>query len=333
MALPLNLPGNLPKIGALPRTRTSSTRVQRPSLTPLAVAAISSKSVQRVDELSAKSKNLGLPIMVNSCTGKMGKAVIEAAVSAGLHVLPVSFGSGEENGSVEVSGREIEIYGRSAREGVLASMFDEHPDMIVVDYTVPSAVNDNAELFCKIGVPFVMGTTGGDKERLYRTVNDSKVYAVISPQMGKQVVAFLAAMEFMAEQFPGAFAGYSLQVMESHQSSKLDASGTAKAVVSSFKKLGVDFDNDQIKKIRDSRLQVEMVGVPEEYLSAHAFHMYHLASPDETVTFEFQHNVCGRSMYAEGTVDAVTFLAKKVQSKAEKRIYSMIDVLREGNMR
>ena len=27
-----------------------------------------------------------------------------------------------------------------------------------------------------------------------------------------QVVAFLAAMEIMAEQFPGAFSGYSLQV-------------------------------------------------------------------------------------------------------------------------
>jgi hypothetical protein len=30
------------------------------------------------------------------------------------------------------------------------------------------------------------------------------------------------------------------------------------------------------------------------------------------VSFEFQHNVCGRSIYAEGTIDAVLFLAKKV---------------------
>ncbi|KAL0560809.1 hypothetical protein IC582_001223 [Cucumis melo] len=73
-------------------------------------------------------------------------------------------------------------------------------------------VQNNAELYCKVGVPFVMGTTGGDRDRLYKTVDDSKVYAVISPQMGKQVVAFLAAMEIMAEQFPGAFSGYSLEV-------------------------------------------------------------------------------------------------------------------------
>ncbi|CAK9187965.1 unnamed protein product [Ilex paraguariensis] len=76
-----------------------------------------------------------------------------------------------------------------------------------------------------------------------------------------------------------------------------------------------------------------MVGVPKEFLSGHAFHMYHLESPDKTVSFEFQHNVGGRSIYAEGTVDAAIFLAKKVQSKADKFIYNMIDVLREGAMR
>ncbi|KAJ4974476.1 hypothetical protein NE237_007650 [Protea cynaroides] len=260
----------------------------------------------------------------------MGRAVIEAAVSAGIQLVPVSFSTQKESGQiVQVGGQNIQVYGPSDKEGVLASIFEEHPNLIVVDYTVPDAVNDNAELYCKVGVPFVMGTTGGDRERLYKTVEDSKVYAVISPQMGKQVVAFLAAMEIMAEQFPGAFSGYNLQVMESHQASKLDTSGTAKAVISCFQKLGISFHLDQIKQIRDPKEQLEMVGVPEEHLSGHAFHIYNLTSPDETVSFEFQHNVCGRSIYAEGSVDAAIFLAKKVRSKADTRIYTMIDVLRE----
>lgn len=46
----------------------------------------------------------------------------------------------------------------------------------------------NAELYCKFKVPFVMGTTGGDRQLLYKTVQDSNVYSVISPQMGKQVI-------------------------------------------------------------------------------------------------------------------------------------------------
>jgi hypothetical protein len=50
-------------------------------------------------------------------------------------------------------------------------------------------MTENAEMYCKFGVPFVMGTTGGDRELLYKTVRDSNVYAVISPQMGKQVIS------------------------------------------------------------------------------------------------------------------------------------------------
>ncbi|THU74398.1 hypothetical protein C4D60_Mb04t32910 [Musa balbisiana] len=278
--------------------------------------------------------NLIFPVLVNGCTGKMGRAVAEAVISAGLQLVPVSFSNLEKPGrTLKVGNTEIQIHGPSERESVLSSVFHEFPDVIVVDYTVPDAVNVNADLYCKLGIPFLMGTTGGDRQMLYKTVQDANVYAVISPQMGKQVVAFLAAMDIMADQFPGAFSGYTLEVMESHQASKLDTSGTAKAVISCFQKLGVTFDMKQIKQIRDPKKQLEMVGVPEEHLSGHAFHMYHLTSPDETVSFEFQHNVCGRSIYAEGTIDAAIFLFKKVQAKADKRIYDMIDVLREGNMR
>ena len=53
-----------------------------------------------------------------------------------------------------------------------------------------------------------------------------------------QVVAFQATLELMAQQFPGAFAGYKLEVTESHQRQKADTSGTAKAVIASIAKLG-----------------------------------------------------------------------------------------------
>ena len=52
------------------------------------------------------------------------------------------------------------------------------------------------------------------------------------------MVAFQATLELMAQQFPGAFSGYKLEVTESHQRQKADTSGTAKAVVASIAKLG-----------------------------------------------------------------------------------------------
>ena len=187
----------------------------------------------------------------------------------------------------------------------------KYPDLVVVDYTLPSAVNENAAFYCANALPFVMGTTGGDRDRLLADVAAAGSYAVIAPNMGKQIVAFqvggggggrggqvwggwrvrrmkssrvkflnpsavdagallplslppptlpplydpafvllsafaLAAflqtmMEMMAQRFPGCFAGYRLAVAESHQRTKVDTSGTAKAVVHSLNKMGLDF--------------------------------------------------------------------------------------------
>lgn len=85
---------------------------------------------------------LCLFVQVNSCTGKMGKAVAEAAVAAGLQLVPVSFSAIEvPDGKIEVCDREIRIHNPSESENILPSIVKEYPDLIVVDYTVPDAVN------------------------------------------------------------------------------------------------------------------------------------------------------------------------------------------------
>ena len=49
------------------------------------------------------------------------------------------------------------------------------------------AAADNAEFYARNGVPFVMGTTGGDRAKVAAAAEAAGVYAVASPQMGKQV--------------------------------------------------------------------------------------------------------------------------------------------------
>jgi hypothetical protein len=48
---------------------------------------------------------------------------------------------------------------------------------------------DNARFYIRNGVPFVMGTSGGDREQLLQDTRTGGVYAIVSPQMGKQVCA------------------------------------------------------------------------------------------------------------------------------------------------
>ena len=282
----------------------------------------------------------------------MGHATAEAVLRAGLTLVPFSFTGSSEAvavGNVAVSGYPVELIGPEARQRALEDVKASYPGLVVVDYTLPTAVNDNALFYCENGVPFVMGTTGGDRARLLEDVRRSGNWAVIAPQMGKQVVALQATLELMAERFPGAFSGYSLAVTESHQAAKADTSGTAKAIVESFVRLGARakdgsafFDAERdIVKVRDRATQLGPMRVPEAALSGHAFHTYRLESTDGSVNFEFQHNVCGRTIYAEGTVDAALFMASRVRSGREtdgeagssSRVFNMIDVLREGDMR
>lgn len=282
-----------------------------------------------------------VPVMVNGLTGKMGRAVADAVIKRGADacfLVPVALSS-EAKDPVTIGDVAVEM--RSIRDGdagaVLEELKEKYPGMVVVDYTSPAAVNSNAELYVKHACPFVMGTTGGDRAKLIEDVKAAKLHAVVAPQMGKQVVAFQAGMKLMAANFAGAFKGYTLTVTESHQSSKVDTSGTAKAVVESFNQLGCEFDVENITLVRDIPTQVAEIpggmGVPEEHILGHAFHTYRLTSPDNTVSFEFKHNVCGRSIYAEGSVDAAIFLAGKVAAGVgDKTLFDMIDVLGEGGM-
>jgi 4-hydroxy-tetrahydrodipicolinate reductase len=244
-------------------------------------------------------------------------------------LLPYSLTGPEiESDRHTISGTVIELIKPADRDKKIDGIVKMHGEFIIVDFTHPSAVNDNAEFYCECGLPFVMGTTGGDREKLTQTVLDSNVCAVIAPNMAKQIVGFQAMMEFAATTFPGIFKGYTLTVRESHQAGKADTSGTAKAMVSYFNRMGVDFSPEAIVKERDPTNQHGIWGIPKAYLSGHGWHTYRLTSPDNTVVFEFQHNVNGREIYADGTMDAVCYLDRKLKKGEKARIFTMIDVLK-----
>ncbi len=268
-------------------------------------------------------------LMVNGLPGNMAAITARAAVEdRRFALLDLAFTGPEiEDASCKIADRTIRLVRPGQREAALAEI-QEGGDVICIDFTHPSAVNDNAEFYCRRNLPFVMGTTGGNREALAETVENSSVCAVIAPNMAKQIVAFQAMMEYAAKAFPDVFEGYSLSIRESHQRGKADTSGTAKAMVRSFNHLGLRFSEDDIVKVRDPEVQKDELGVPEDHLGGHGWHTYSLTSPDGTVTFTFTHNVNGREVYARGALDAAVYLAEKVESGASGKVFSMIDVLK-----
>lgn len=275
---------------------------------------------------------MSFAVMVNGLPGSMGHEVAGEVLRRGYTLVPWSLtGEPMADDTAVVDGVTVRLLKPSVRDAAIDEIRARYPGMISVDYTHPSAVNDNARFYIRHRLPFVMGTTGGDRAALMDDAVAAALPAVIAPNMAKQIVALQAMLEWAARSFPGVFSGYELAVTESHQATKADTSGTARAIVKSFNAMGIAFDESQIRMVRAPEEQ-RALGVPAEYLGGHAWHTYRLTAPDGRASFEFQHNVLGRTIYATGSVDAVAFLHREIARGAAPRVYSMIDVLQAGGM-
>ena len=268
--------------------------------------------------------------MVNGIPGNMAIAVAKHILADDrFELVPATLTGPEiQENEYRIDETMVRLIRPDARAGAVEDLKKGFGGFLTVDYTHPEAVNDNAAFYCQNEFPFVMGTTGGDRKQLNDSVVSSSIAAVIAPNMAKQIVGFQAMMEYGAKTFPGLFKGYFLEIKESHQQGKADTSGTAKAMVGYFNRLGVPFSQDNIIKERDPANQKSQWGIPEAYLSGHGWHTYSLVSEDETVKFEFTHNVNGRDIYAKGTLDALIFLNDKVTRGVRAKAYTMIDVLK-----
>ncbi|MDD9304407.1 MAG: dihydrodipicolinate reductase [Desulfobacter sp.] len=274
-----------------------------------------------------------IPVMINGLPGNVARIMASAAIKDSRFLLvPFSLtGEDVDDKSLIVETKKISLVKPSVRDQEIKQILKTYPECICVDYTHPSAVNANAQFYTRNNIPFVMGTTGGDRDQLEAVVKQSLTPAVIAPNMAKQIVGFQAMMEFAANTFPGLFKGYTLEVRESHQQGKADTSGTAKAMVSYFNTLGAEFNIAEIQQIRDPKIQETEWKIPKQHLGGHGWHTYTLKAEDGSSLFEFKHNINGREIYVSGTLDAVVFLSTKICAKDnDKRLYSMIDVMTQN---
>lgn len=324
--------------------------------------------------------NNKINVMVNGLPGKMAKEVLLASLAAeDLALIGHSLTGPEINYDLF---EDVLLIRPDSREKEIGGVKKNVPDFISVDYTQPDTINSNADFYCRHELPFVIGTTGGDRKALEQRVRDSQICAVIAPNMAKQIVALQDFISEYATFHTNEMIGCGLEVIESHQQGKKDTSGTAKAMVQYFNKMGIPFDINNITMIRDPEKQ-KIMGVPTEYLGGHGWHTYILkptshessfavenfgralmlnlffnnpalkgynvsdgkkpyetlaVSPDGNVLlstgktnegcFKITHNINGRSVYVDGTLDAIRFLDKKVKAGEKGKAYSMIDVLR-----
>ena len=205
-----------------------------------------------------------IKVIVQGADGKMGSAIIGAILkNSDFKLIPVSLTAPETiEKSVIIDGLSITLFTPSEMRHYIPSGFiysfvpmgkrtpeKDIPD-VIVDFTHPKAIEYNVDFYTKMGLPFVLGTTGGDLDFITTKVGEAGINAVVAPNMAGEIVAFQMMMDWLALNFPGLYKDYDLTITESHQKTKADTSGTAKAMVKTFNQLGTPFIQDQIEKYK-----------------------------------------------------------------------------------
>jgi Dihydrodipicolinate reductase, N-terminus len=152
---------------------------------------------QHVAMAAAGESPADIYIMMNGLPGNMGKEVAAACLRKGFSMAPYAL-TGADVRDTEVQVDDMQGGPPSTVQLIKAGQADVDKKieemkaqcgagLICIDYTHPSAVNGNAELYAKHKLNFVMGTTGGDRQKLLADTEQGGAYAVIAPNMGKQV--------------------------------------------------------------------------------------------------------------------------------------------------
>ena len=144
--------------------------------------------------------------MVNGLPGSMGVEVAAACLRRGYIVADIGL-SGSSTGSIDITPepttseessknesssatsatatattvRLLPVATLSPKEiddeiNVYRDSLPSHSILVAVDYTHPSAVNQNCELYARLTLPFVMGTTGGDRDKLLRDATEGGAF-------------------------------------------------------------------------------------------------------------------------------------------------------------
>ena len=278
---------------------------------------------------------MAIAVIIAGLPGRMATAVY-AAIQQSLHyeVAEIALVSTAEAAKRERHNAFPEgislLVSPTNREGagiskVIAQLGQYH-EVVAVDFSCPEAVNDNAQFYCTHHIPFIMGTTGGNRALLKATIERSDICAVVAPNMSIPIVMLMDMFAYAAERYPGMLDRFSAHITESHQAGKRDVSGTALAIAEKFHQLGVRVDRSDIISIRDPAGHTKL-SVPTEHREGHAWHTYALADEGGGCTLQLTHNVNGRQTYIDGTMRALDFLADRMHTGVRGKCFSMTDVM------
>lgn len=180
--------------------------------------SVAFRQLSRPHRGGPQSQLYAVDVMINGLPGPMALETAIACADRGYNVLAVGFtGPATIEKSIVVESMkqktkvEVQLFKGPGIEGSnaaeqLAVLKRQYPELVIVDYTHPSATLNNVKCYVESSCDFVMGTTGGDPELIMKALAGGRdMVAVMAPNMAKQIVAVQAAILEMSKRFPGSF--------------------------------------------------------------------------------------------------------------------------------
>lgn len=270
--------------------------------------------------LETEETNGAMPVLVSGLPGNMATLTAEAlSTNDRFHLLPFAITSARQRNTSQTlsSGQRIDLLNYYP--------FEVPQGTIAIDYTTPQSAELNAINYTRREIPFVMGTTGGDRNAIEQMVRDSEISAVIAPNMNMDVISRQIEIDEIAEFDPDFFMGSSVYIRESHQKTKRDISGTALAFKTQFERHGAEVA--PIESIRDTETQLSLGILNPD--AGHGYHWVWVTNPNGEHIYRFETKINGRESYVNGTLAAVSFLNRRMQDGSRSQVFTMRDIVQD----
>ena len=255
-------------------------------------------------------------LAVVGASGRMGRAVVRLAKSAGIDVVCAVGATDVGRDAGELAG--VGAIGTPVVDG-LSAIENSRADAIV-DFSAPRLVHSLAALASSVGIPLVSGTTGlGDEESVALDRAAVRVAVLWEPNMslGVHLLGRIVA------QAVAALPDFDVEIVETHHRSKVDApSGTALRLA----------ETAQRARASATRLVHGRAGIPgaraSEEVGLHAVrggdvigdHVVHLLGIGERL--ELVHRATTRDLFAQGALRASRWIVGRAPGR-----YRLDDVL------
>jgi len=187
---------------------------------------------------------------------------------------------------------DVPIYSSNDLEHCI---FNTKPD-VAIDFSNSTAALKNAEIFSKMKVNIVMGTTGftkDEEEKLVSIVEKNKGAIILAPNITRGI----NAMMFLSNLAAKMLGGYDIEIIEMHHNKKLDSpSGTAIKLANELKKFA----------------ELSKKSIPISSVRAGGIVGNHkIMIVGENDMIEITHQSFSRNAFAEGALFAANFIFDK----------------------